>query len=327
MAPGPASTRHLRADGLSISCHVNGVQDIGSTKAASLFFEIWGGGLGETPVFASVSGYEAAIVTGGCNWACTFGPVLRSAIHGAASIGPDDEVDELQATLDGRRYRVVVSGLDRLMQDDADFAPTSDTLSEARTQLGGEPWLTPSVLESGALPLLTAPGATLLSVFVWESRTNRTVEIKVNGSDWAPAAEPLERLPLVSRLSTPFLRELAVLVPIEPRPPLARGPLERTLLELGIDAIEPWQVAGWQGWQGWQAHRGVLGATLDDGTIGVIERTTGPLPVDYRRFLLEVAGWGAGPGYGLLRPAASQQPRDPLGARRVRCDLGTPSRR
>src|SRR6185295_13061790 len=40
-----------------------------------------------------------------------------------------------------------------------------------------------------------------------------------------------------------------------------------------------------------------------------IETTVGALPPDYRRFLIEVAAAGAGPGYGLLAPTGEAQQR------------------
>ena len=69
---------------LHISCWVDGVREIGDSRSASLFFQLWGGKLGETPIVTSMSGYgdsvEEAIITGGCNWGCTFGPVLVAAL-------------------------------------------------------------------------------------------------------------------------------------------------------------------------------------------------------------------------------------------------------
>lgn len=39
---------------------------------------------------------------------------------------------------------------------------------------------------------------------------------------------------------------------------------------------------------------------LDDAQLAAVQAGTGPLPDDVRRFLTQVAGLGAGPGYGLL---------------------------
>src|SRR3712207_6849880 len=53
-----ATTVHLGMGGVVVRCSVNGVHALGAHRAASLFFEISGGALGPTPIFASVSGYD-----------------------------------------------------------------------------------------------------------------------------------------------------------------------------------------------------------------------------------------------------------------------------
>lgn len=293
----------LGADGLRVECAVSTFQEFGAQVSASLFFRISGGSLGDQPAFASVSGYdashEAAVVLGACNWACVFGEILRCA--GATPPSTlSDEVGVTDLTIDGRRFRLVVTGLDRLMQHSDDYADPSDTLRETRQHLGPDTWLAPAIAGSGTLPYLTKHGSTLLSVFVMEVAGSRTVEIKVNGGDWIPSAQPLAAWPTPKRLSSPLLRELAVLVPLEPRARLARNPLERTLFELGLHSTDPFQAAGWQGWQ---RHGGHLAPPLDAAGLAAIERQTGPLPPDYRAFLTEVASSGAGPGYGLMYPS------------------------
>jgi hypothetical protein len=69
---------------LRIACRVDSVHEIGAVRSASLFFELRGGRLGTARVFASVSGYAdsaaKAIITGACNWTCTYGPVLRAGL-------------------------------------------------------------------------------------------------------------------------------------------------------------------------------------------------------------------------------------------------------
>jgi len=62
-------------------------------------------------------------------------------------------------------------------------------------------------------------------------------------------------------------------------------------------------------WPGWAAHKGKLGAPLSASEIETLARHVGPLPADYRAFLRDVAGSGAGPGYGLLSPMAEAQQR------------------
>jgi hypothetical protein len=282
--------------GVQIECSVNDVMDLGAQQAASLFLRLSGGPLGPAPIFASVTGYEenpvAAIVAGACNWACTFGPALTAALTGTGR----PEVEELETTLDGRRFRVLFNGLDRAMIGDDDPAAL---IRGARTRAGGTPWLTPVVLEAGRLPLLTASGPSLLSVFVFEGPPGRTVEVKLNGANWGPScvqAEPVRGGPPGAMI---LLRELAVLVPLGPAPPiLGREAVRRTVDGLA-DRLEPSQAAGWPGWD---AHGGRLGDPLTEAEIAVVQAATGPLPPDYRHFLTQVAGSGAGPGYGLLPP-------------------------
>jgi hypothetical protein len=117
---------------------VNAIKRSGQLVSASLFFYLVGGKLGPTPVFASISGYadspEAAIVSGGCNWACAFGTVLLAALA-------DEEqpkVDRFEATIHGQRFRLFVDGLDRVLSSNPDASTT------ARTAAMRERWgLTP----------------------------------------------------------------------------------------------------------------------------------------------------------------------------------------
>jgi hypothetical protein len=281
--------------GVQVECSVNDVMDLGGQQAASLFLRLSGGALGPAPIFASVTGYEkdpvAAIVAGACNWSCTFGPVLTAALAG----GTHPEIEELETTLDGRRFRVLFSGLDRAMNGDDD--PVA-LIRGARTRAGGRPWLTPAVLDAGRLPLLTAPGPSLLSVFVFEGPPGRTVEVKLNGANWGPSCVQGEPVPGAPSGAMVLLRELAVLVPLDPVLTMTREAVQRTLDGLA-DRLEPSQAAGWPGWD---AHGGRLGDPLPDPAIAALQSQTGPLPPDYRRFLTQVAGPGAGPGYGLLPP-------------------------
>jgi hypothetical protein len=143
--------------------------------------------------------------------------------------------------------------------------------------------------------VLTAPGATLLSVFVMDSPQTRTVEIKVNGSDWLGSAGVFAGADPEPEGSVTLLRELAILVPLEPAGELTRAQLQRTFAGFDTGSAEPWQTAGWPGWR---AHRGGLAAPATRHDLDEI----GEIPADYRAFLLDVAAFGAGPGYGLLPP-------------------------
>lgn len=282
--------------GVEVECTVNDVRELGENRAVSLFFRLSGGPLGPVPVFASISGYdaspEAAIIVGGCNWACAFGPVLRAGLTGVSESG----ADEFEVALDGRRFRVVVEGVDRVLTS-GDDQPDGLTL-RTRERLGADPWLTPQILAASGLPLLTASTPTILSVFLSQGPGGQVVEVKVNGSDWGPACSSTEGPDVSCAEGIVMLRELAVLTPIELAPPLERDALQRTLD--GIAArVDPWQPAGWQGWQ---VHGGQLGPVLPHVEVSVIEAHVGALPADYRHFLTQVAGPGAGPGYGLSYP-------------------------
>src|SRR5688572_24930740 len=74
--------------GVEADCEVHGVNAAGALVSASLFLQLRGGPLGDASTFVSVSGYGAdereAIVVGCCNWACSFGPLLRDALAPSA---------------------------------------------------------------------------------------------------------------------------------------------------------------------------------------------------------------------------------------------------
>src|SRR5262245_35551588 len=97
--------------GLSIQCRVNAAGQNGTIRTASLFFQLRGGALGDAPVFASVSGYgdteQEAIIAGGCNWACSFGPVLRAGLAGETNA----EAERFDVTVNGQDLQLFVSGL------------------------------------------------------------------------------------------------------------------------------------------------------------------------------------------------------------------------
>jgi hypothetical protein len=305
--PGAAVDGHTARlrQGLSIECEVNGVNPIGAYQAASLFFRLRGGAFGTEPIFTSVSGYDktakAAVVTGGCNWACAFGPVLESALAGrpAPATGKFPDAEQFEVELDGRQFRVVVAAVDRTMTLEKRSGDPGARIAAARSRLGAEPWLTSVVLGSETLPLLTASGPTLLSVFVSDHTAGRTVEVKVNGADWVRCGVAFAGAPPEPAGAVTLLRELAVLLPADKPPMPGRIALERTLSGFSPVSANPWEPAGWQGWR---AHRGELGLPVAAAELVELERDAGGLPADYRAFLTEVAGSGAGPGYGLLRP-------------------------
>ena len=288
---------------LEIECLVHEPARNQGQWSAPLFLHLSGGRLGTRPLFASVSGYHresaaAAVVEGACLWSCSFGPVLASGLTGAEDPG----VTHDEVTVAGRRWRLVHNHLDRAMTGPGvDPEPLA---AEVRARLGGRPHLTPQVLAAVPGGLLTQRDASLLSVFVMEGMGRRTVEVKVNGVDtrvdWPAAAPPPSGVRGLA-----LLRELALLVPLgEPAQPLSLpGTLDRPSLTaiLARQATQdaPGQVAGWRGWR---THGGQPGPVLPAGRLAQLESSIGPLPGDFRRFLGDVAGPGAGPGYGLLPP-------------------------
>lgn len=290
------STVLLGFDDARLQCTVDHVRETGNYVTAALFLYLTSGQLGPSTVFLSISGYGAssdeAIVGGACLWCCELAPVLRAALAGTA----EETVDTLAVSIDGRDFRMSVGGLDRGMETVAG-APVGDRTQPARTRLGGTPWLAPAVVAADVLPILPDT-PTVLSIFVAESETQRTVEVKVNGADWAPAAlafpQPLEEPPHGMAL----LRELAVLLPQPGLTVPPRTALDRTLAGLAARDM-PWNAAGWPGWK---EHRGLLGPVLSSAELDRLERDTGPLAAEHRDFLLHVSASGAGPGYGLLPP-------------------------
>jgi hypothetical protein len=284
---------------LEMSCWVESLRDVGPYKSASLFFLLRGGNLGDAAVFASVSGYaetpEAAIVTGACNWTCAFGPVLRAGLGGANV--PD--VDHFDVSVDGQAFRVFVDSLDRAML----FKPGDSTerIAAARARFCPGSWLVREVLASGRLPLLHADRPSIVSVFVSDGVTSRTVEVKVNGWDWPGIAPLFASVAPEPEGGVALLRELAVIVPIGPAPALAHAPIARTLE--GLSSPKPRRDA--TTWLGWKHHGGLLGPPLSPAQLASVEACTGPLPADYRTFVTDIAALGAGPGYGLLSPTGS----------------------
>ena len=209
------STVRLGFADLTVRCQVGPVGRLGSFFAVPLYFWLSGGPLGSKPIFASISGYEQsprnAVIAGTCNWACSFGPVLYSGLAGAPVTDPD--TDEFAAVLEGRRYRVVLAKVDRAMS----YTSDNDTMSRfraARSRHGGRPWLIPSVLASNTLPTLSARASTVLSLFILDTPHERTVEVKVNGTDWAPAASVFATGEPEPPGGVSLLRELAVLAPL-----------------------------------------------------------------------------------------------------------------
>lgn len=306
-------TARVVSPALTVECHVDQLSAFGPHQTAACFFDVSGGRLGATPVFASVSGYGAtpqeAVADGGHAWVGLVSSLLRAADDAeregdvppagdgdsAGDAEPEGDVERFEVVLDGRRFLLVVDGIDRgFTGGERDDVPSG--LRELRRRIGGSPWLLPRLVEDGRLPLLGGADAALVSLLVAEWPTLRTVELKVNGADWTTAGVLEEAVERPDGLVGAMLRELALLVPLDPPGMPERAAVQRTLDGLA-QRQEPRQAAGWQGWA---AHGGVLGPVLDDVQLAEVEAGTGPLPDDVRRFLTQVAGPGAGPGYGLL---------------------------
>lgn len=291
--------------GLSMRCWVKEVKEIGPHVTASLFFNLCGGALGGAPVFASISGYGEspveAVVGGGCNWACAFGPVLRAGLAGEQH----ESVETFDVALDGQPFRLFVDGMDRAVF----FGSAGDVherTRRTRARLGGWPWLARVVVDSGRLPLLRPEGPTILSVFVASAQDGLTVEVKVNGVDWPGMEGAFADVGPEPPGAIAMLRELAVLVPAGAPASLTRTAVSRTLVGLDKESGDG-DPRGAVSWPGWRRHGGILAPPLAGDAVAALEAAVGPLPSDYRHFITEIGSAGAGPGYGLLSPIGSRQ--------------------
>lgn len=262
---------------------------------AFIFLEVKGGRLGETGALVTASGYgpgaQGSVVTAGCNWACAFGPVLLTAVGRPDLIRTQDpEVEQFEARVGARRYRVTVSRLDRSM------GVGMEEVEGLRRALGGYSALTRAVLESGTVPAARSDDLVALGCFLGTGRST-TSETKLGMGDWPAAAAVLEALARrhAGGSGMRMLREWAVLEPLEPAPVLTRDSLQHTLNMLRACADNPRSEAGWCG----ARHHGMrLGAPG-----GVVPG----LPGDMSWFLGTIAASGAGPGYGLApRPLSDR---------------------
>lgn len=216
-------------------------------------------------------------------------------------------LEELSATVHGQAIRGAIDGLDRTLTISADGVSEWETSAQARTRLGGAPWLLPLILDTHHLPILPHFTTSVLSIFVMDSPDQRVIEVKVNGANWPAARRTLVEAPGPSGSGMSLLRELAILSPEGPVPPLTRESVQRTLLGLQLPLEEDGAVRWMLEFPGWIQHEGRLGEPAAPAEVARLEKKVGRLPEDYRRFLVEVAKEGAGPGYGLLSPFHSAQ--------------------
>ena len=284
---------------LQMKCCVNQITPMGSSVAASLFFWLSGGKLGDTAVFMSCTGYaetaEQAIVYGGCIWTCSMGPVLRAGF--ADDIDSTSDMETYEVIVDTQRFRAYQNGFDRAMMFSEDDSMA--TIKAARERFSSGTTLTPQVLNAGLLPVLHGARPSVVSVFVSEGMQKRIVEVKVDGYDWQGMERVFAGVPNKTENAMVMMRELTVIVPLDPPPCPSRHVVEQTLQ--GIDAAEQWP--------GWLHHNGKHDEPLSEVDVQTLEKETGALPADYREFLRTVAASGAGPGYGLLAPTAAVQAR------------------
>ena len=307
---------HATIDGSAVDTGMAGLQVRGRVadapmwgpfQTASLYFDVSGGRLGPETAFASISGYAGdasgreadiarAVVEGACLWTCTLRSVARSAFTSEA---PDPTAAVRDVTIHGRRFRLHVDRIDRFFTlGNEAAAPESDLFEDVRRRVSRSGWLLEAAAEQGTLPPLVSDQAALVSAFSsYADGGSPTVEVKLRGADWLPSLDGL-RIPDVGKPDVLVsLRELGILVPVEP------AALDRATVERSLEAIAKhrsdtfFQPAGWRGWR---THGGRLGEPLTPEELSTIEAETGPLPADYRAFLTDVAGSGAGPGYGLL---------------------------
>mgnify|MGYP007123060443 CR=1 FL=1 len=129
-----------------IECFIDEIQDH-EPYGAFLFLQISGGAFGSRRVLVTASGYGSSqmesFVAAGCNWACAFGPVLLTGIGRPDLIDSDNpDVEQFEATVGGRRYRVATGHLDRSMN-----MPIEE-VEAYRQRLGGPHALTDRVLAS-----------------------------------------------------------------------------------------------------------------------------------------------------------------------------------
>jgi hypothetical protein len=272
----------------------------GDPRSASLFFEIGGGPLGPDTSFASVSGYgatpEVAVVEGACRWTCMLRSLLQAAFDATC---PDEIMVDREVLVHGRLYRLHAAALDRVMyfEDVPPEAEQARAVVVGRTLVGGTGWLVDRLVDRDVLPPLASNRAALISTFSSRMGDRAIREVKVRGADWAPGADAISLEGEAPADRSLMLRELAVLVPCGDVA-LDRPTVERSLAAMA-DRTRPHEAAGWRGWR---AHRGRLGDALTPEELATVEERVGRLPDGFRRFLLDVAGPGAGPGYGLLRP-------------------------
>ena len=176
----------------TIECFIDEIQDH-EPYGAFLFLQISGGAFGSRRVLVTASGYGssqlASVVTAGCNWACAFGPVLLTGVGRPDLIDSDNpDVEQFEATVGGRRYRVATGHLDRSMN-----MPIEE-VEAYRRRLGGPRALTDRVLASPLIPATRSNEAVALGCYAGIGPHSIT-ELKLAGADWPAGRSVLDAIP------------------------------------------------------------------------------------------------------------------------------------
>jgi hypothetical protein len=293
----------LGPTGIEVRVSVEGINDAGASKAATLFFDVGGPSVG-MPALSTFSGYGrdplTAVVEGCCMWSQLFTPVILAGYGGEAALATIADDPSLERpemfTFDGEvQLAVVYASFGRVMHFAGDDSESRGRLDAARSRLcrGSRP-LTELVLPDAVAGIVNRDRPSLVSTFVMDSANGRVTEVKVNGGDWPAAHEAFNGRPPEPPGAMVLLRELAVVSPVRPTTEFpTRSAIEKTLAGL---ALRAGPTGSAETWPGWAAHQGRLAApaTPDAGL--------GELPASYQVLLDRVGIGGASPGYGLASP-------------------------
>ncbi len=171
-----------------------------------LLLDLEAGGL-HRAVKLAMTGYEEderrAVIEGACQWACSFGPVLRAAFTGEQT----GTVSPFVVMQRSHEFAGWIDRFDRVLQ----FSECGENTTAPRQRLQGSPFLALHVITHDAFPVLPRDRPSVLSVVVTELEAKRIVEVKLDG-------ERAEGFDDLVALSSPqphramiVLRELAVI--------------------------------------------------------------------------------------------------------------------
>jgi hypothetical protein len=289
---------------LEVDCEVGSPDRLGENLAAVPLFFVLAGRDFAAEVSCSISGYGAtpidALQEGACLWGCSL-----AAMFDAADGQPTGEIEVINERLliSGRPFRILSTRMNRsLMTTQSTGGSLQDSIDGVRSNLVSEGGSMATAMltaqTANNLPRLPWPTMSVLSSFMIAGMRERTVEIRINGLERPECAKPFHSADLGSVESIVLLRELAFVIPIlEANEKSVLHQFERTSLQATLDQFasrdEPGNVGGWNGWR---AHGGKLGSPMR------AEDIDSRVPAEYTAFLTNVAGPGAGPGFGLEPP-------------------------